>query len=67
MREVFYTNCNEKYRFLLFILLFNFVNDENCTNDCNQYVALNFCSEHSYSNLNEISLIKSRDSYDSSL
>ena len=29
------------------------------------YVAMNFCSEYSHSNLNENSLIKSRDSYDS--
>ena len=66
IRKVFSTNSSEKRKFLLFILIsFNFINNENYnSNYCNQYVALNFCSKYSHSNLNENSLIKSRDSYD---
>ena len=58
-------NLSRKYRFLLFNWLLNFINNENDSNYCNQYVALTLCSEFSYSNLNEISFIKSRE--DSSL
>ena len=55
-----------KYSVFLFFF-FNFINNKNySSNYCNQYVAMNYyCSKYSHSNLNENSLIKSRDSHDS--
>ena len=45
--------------------IFGFINFIYNESYCNQYVSLNSCFEHCHSNMNENSLIKSRDCHDS--